>query len=145
MDRRAFIGNLSVPFVAACAACLSASCGKSASSPANSSGTGTGTGPTSFNVDLGSQITNVGDSLVQNGVIIVRTASGNTASSFAAVQVACTHQGTSIGYEKSANDFLCPNHGSRFALDGSVINGPATNPLKKYNIAISGSTMTISG
>jgi Rieske Fe-S protein len=33
--------------------------------------------------------------------------------------------------------------GSKYALDGSVMNGPATIPLKRYNCAVSSSVVTI--
>lgn len=148
MDRRKFISNLGTPVLTACAVCLGA-CSKSDSSP-SSGGTPPPSGSVNFTIDLNSQLTAVGSSLVQTGVIVVRLAAGNTPSSFTAVQVACTHQGTSIFYDTSANRFHCPNHGSNFSNSGTVINGPvnsagsATN-LKVYNIAISGSTMTITG
>ena len=143
MNRRKFIYNLGSPVFAACAVCL-AGCGKSADTPNNSSGSTTPAGTVNFTVDLGSQLVNIGSSLVQAGVIVVRLAAGNTSGSFTAVQVACTHQGISINYVSSANDFECPAHGSRFTTDGAVINGPAASALTKFSIRISGNTMTVS-
>ncbi len=143
MDRRKFISNLGTPVLTACAVCLGA-CSKSDSSP-SSGGTPPPSGSVNFTIDLNSQLTAVGSSLVQTGVIVVRLAAGNTPSSFTAVQVACTHQGTSINFNSGANKFICPLHGSQFSTNGTVTQGPAASNLKAYNINISGSVMTITG
>ena len=41
----------------------------------------------------------------------------------------CSHLGCSIAFNKDAGTFDCPCHGSRFHLDGTVLRGPAANPL----------------
>lgn len=46
----------------------------------------------------------------------------------------CSHLGCSINFVKASSDhpetsFDCPCHGSRFHLDGSVLHGPAADPL----------------
>jgi Rieske Fe-S protein len=144
MDRRKFIGDLGSPVLAVCAVCLGA-CTKADVSPSNNSGGG----GVNFTVNLNSQLPNVGDALVQSGVIVARVAAGNAVSSFAAVQVACTHQGTPINYSSSGNKFICPLHHSQFNTNGTLISGPdnggTATALKAYNIAINGSTMTITG
>lgn len=146
MDRRKFIGDLGSPVLAVCAVCLGA-CSKGGNSPSN--GNPGGGGGVNFAVNLNSQLPNVGDSLVQSGVIVARVAAGNAVSSFAAVQVACTHQGAPINYSSSGNKFICSLHHSQFNTNGTVISGPdnggTATALKVYNIAINGSTMTITG
>ncbi len=141
MERRDFLGSLSAPVLAACAVCMGA-CSKSGDG--GSTG-GVGGGSANFTVDLNSSITAIGSSLVQSGVIVVRLAAGNVPSSFTAVQVACTHEGTAINYNSAQTKFICPNHGSTFTTSGAVTLGPATNNLKVYNVAITGSVMTVSG
>lgn len=138
MRRRQFIESLSAPVFAACAACMAA-CGKSSSSP------GVGGGSANFTVDLTVSLLTVGSSLVQSGVIVVRLAAGNAPSSFSAVQVACTHEGTAINFNAAQNKFICPNHGSTFSTDGTVTLGPASSSLKKYTITINGNAMTVVG
>ncbi|GAC1397962.1 MAG: hypothetical protein NVSMB63_18240 [Sediminibacterium sp.] len=99
-----------------------------------------------FTIDLGSQLTAIGSSLVQSGVIVVRLAAGNAPASFTAVQVLCTHGfGFSVAYNDNANRFICPHQGSTFTTGGVVTQGPAARNLKVYTVNISGSTMTVTG
>jgi Rieske Fe-S protein len=41
----------------------------------------------------------------------------------------CSHLGCSIALNHGAQSFDCPCHGSRFHLDGTVLHGPAADPL----------------
>lgn len=137
MERREFLGSLTGPVLAACAVCMGA-CSKTGSGS-------NGAVSANFTVDLATNLASVGSSLVQSGVIVVRLAAGNVPAFFTAVQVSCTHEGTSINYNNNAGLFICPNHGSTFTTAGAVTLGPATSSLKQYAIAISGSTMTVTG
>ena len=66
-------------------------------------------------------------------------------STFDAFSMVCTHQGclTSI----VSNGFSCGCHGSRFANDGSVVNGPNTGesitPLPKFITSYDPTTDTL--
>lgn len=63
---------------------------------------------------------------------------------FEAFNAACTHQGF-IVQQVTTSAIVCGRHGSTFALtDGSVITGPAAQPLAKATITRSGDTLTIS-
>lgn len=46
-----------------------------------------------------------------------------------AFAITCPHLGCSYNFDDGKQHFVCPCHGSEFALDGSVIHGPATAPL----------------
>lgn len=144
MERKEFLSKLGIGFAAVCVGCGVAACGSSKSNDPTPDDDGNNNNGDLFTVNLANELTAVGQSKVSNGVIVVRTAAGNSASSFTAVQVACTHQGTAVNYNNAQGRFICPNHGSQFSTSGAVLVGPATTALKEYNVEVNGSTLTVS-
>ncbi len=148
MEREEFLSKLGIGALAMCMGCSLVSCGSKGSDPGpiaaqtaqNPPASGSGT---VLSTDLSSTLTNIGDSKTANGVILVRIAAGNIASSFTAVQVACTHEGATINYNQGQGLFICPLHGSEFSKAGAVIQGPALTALKSYTVSINGSTLSV--
>jgi Rieske Fe-S protein len=56
------------------------------------------------------------------------------AGSLHAVSAACTHLGCTVGWNGAARSWDCPCHGSRFAVTGAVLHGPAVRPLPAVDI-----------
>jgi glycine/D-amino acid oxidase-like deaminating enzyme/nitrite reductase/ring-hydroxylating ferredoxin subunit len=51
-----------------------------------------------------------------------------------AVSNACTHMGCGLQFNTAEKSWDCPCHGSRFAVDGTVLNGPAVKPLSSRSV-----------
>ena len=140
MDRRNFIkksGALCLIGVAGTAAFLE-SCKKNNTTPAPQ-------GPTvNFTLDTSlpanSSLNTSGGSVSSNGVVVA-----NSGGTFIAVAQSCTHNGCSVGYNPSGNNFVCPCHGGVFDASGNVTSGPPPGPLKKYTVTKSGTILTIVG
>jgi len=63
-----------------------------------------------------------------------------------AISLVCTHLGC-ITRVESDGSFTCPCHGSRFDVDGEVVQGPAPSPLRYLQVsrAPSGDLMVDAG
>jgi Rieske Fe-S protein len=63
------------------------------------------------------------------------------AGTFHAFTAICTHQGCIVD-EVSNGTIDCPCHGSKYsAVNGSVVNGPATLPLAAVSIKVQGTSI----
>jgi cytochrome b6-f complex iron-sulfur subunit len=135
MNREKFLKQLGITAWLACTGSVLLNCSQDDPAP--------GTSDVDFVLDLtasqNAALNTVGGSLSSNGIIIARLSS----TEFVALSRACTHQGTAVNYRASQNDFLCPNHGSRFATTGSVLQGPARTALRKYNTELTGNNLRI--
>ena len=61
---------------------------------------------------------------------------------FYALNSECTHAGCAVpAFNRSSNSSACPCHGSRFAIDGRAIAGPASFPLQQYKTTFDGTAM----
>jgi len=74
-------------------------------------------------------------------VIVAKT----TAGTYVALQAPCPHQGTSVYFSPSSNQFICPNHNAVFTTTGSGVSGPTSGGLKQYTVAQSGNKLRITG
>jgi Rieske Fe-S protein len=51
-----------------------------------------------------------------------------------AVNPACTHVNCIVGWNNAEQTWDCPCHGSRFSMDGEVLNAPARKDLEKIDL-----------
>ncbi|NJC70942.1 Rieske (2Fe-2S) protein [Planosporangium thailandense] len=73
-----------------------------------------------------------GKVFADQGVVVTQP----TANDFKGFSARCTHAGCTVSKVENGV-IVCPCHGSRFsATDGSVKQGPATQPLKPTNITV---------
>jgi cytochrome b6-f complex iron-sulfur subunit len=141
MKRGEFLSTITGPISLACVACLASACSKEESgAPAAVNAPS----PTSgFSVNLDTELKSVNNFVAKNGIIVIRTASGNSAASFAAYSAVCPHAGATVEYNASSSSFLCAAHGSTFSSTGALIQGPATRGLTKLEVDISGTTLRV--
>ena len=139
MERKEFIQLFGLVAVSVLTGCLGG-CSKDdgGSAPAPTPPTGGGSAAIDFTLDLTAPANApLNDPAVGyvygagNRVIVAKT----TAGGYIAVAAPCTHQGTTVVFQRANNVFFCPNHGSNFNSDGTVANGPATAALKRYTVA----------
>jgi Rieske Fe-S protein len=72
-------------------------------------------------------------------IVVTQTNDGK----FKAFTAVCTHLGCVVG-SVSDGTINCPCHGSKFNIaDGSVANGPATQPLAEKKIKVEGDSITL--
>ncbi|MCH9641220.1 MAG: Rieske (2Fe-2S) protein [Actinomycetia bacterium] len=107
----------------------------SACSSGGGSGSGEGAAPevlaTTADVPVGSGVI-VGD------VVVTQPVAGD----FKGFSAVCTHTGCLIN-EVADGTINCPCHGSKFSLEGEVLNGPATRPLNTEAITVQGDSILL--
>jgi cytochrome b6-f complex iron-sulfur subunit len=93
-------------------------------------------------VDAASPLANVGGAaLVQAGnasYLVSRTSQ----SAFTALTATCTHEGCTVtGFQSPL--YVCPCHGSQYNTSGTVVMGPATQPLRQFTTQFNNNVLTI--
>lgn len=133
MDRKEFLSQLGIGSAAALAITCLQACSKE----------GTGGSAVDFTIDLNSSqfsaLKNPGGFVVTQGIIVALSTSG----SYLAVSSRCPHEGVTVGYQSSSNQFICTAHNSIFASTGSRISGPANTGLKQYKTSLNGNSLRI--
>ena len=67
-----------------------------------------------------------------------------TAGQFHAFSAVCTHKQCVVS-QVADGTIDCPCHGSRYSdVDGSVVKGPATQPLAAKTVTVQGDSLTVS-
>ena len=72
-------------------------------------------------------------------IALVRT--GKSAKAYRALNLACTHEGTTV--MRSGSKWVCPNHRAEFAINGNVKIGPARSNLAAIPVKVSKTKVTV--
>ena len=72
-----------------------------------------------------------------SSIAVIRTAAGTKGLS--AISLSCTHNGVTV--MQQGNEWVCPAHGSEFALGGKLVKGPARSALQKYSVKVTGNSV----
>ena len=74
----------------------------------------------------------VGEAKIVDGTLVTQPSAGV----FKGFVARCTHAGCALAVKDGGIE--CPCHGSKFALDGTVARGPATQPLAARPVTVRG-------
>ena len=111
-------------------------------SPATTSAPSAGGGAGSVALTPVADVPVGGGVILPDAAVVVTQPAAGTIKGFSAI---CTHQGCLVGSVVD-NEIICPCHGSKFsATDGSVITGPATQPLAAAPVSVNGGDVVLSG
>lgn len=80
----------------------------------------------------------VGGGVIKGDVVVTQPGAG----SFVGLDSTCTHAGCKVA-NVSGGTINCACHGSKFGLDGSVVNGPATQPLAPRSVHVEGDSIVL--
>ena len=97
-----------------------------------------GTAPELNNVIAKTADVPVGSGVIVDKIVVTQPSAGE----FKGFSAICTHKGCTVN--KVADGTIdCPCHGSKFNLDGSVANGPATKPLESAAVTVQGDSIVL--
>lgn len=75
----------------------------------------------------------------EQDVLFVRTSDAEVK----AVSPVCTHQKCQVAYNAKSKQIECSCHGSKYTVDGKVLNGPAPRDLPNFKAKISGEQIVL--
>lgn len=134
--------------VAACGGSSGSSSSSSSAAASSTAPVASSAAPASSAAAAGVGVAAVSDIPVGGGIILEDEAvvlTQPTAGDVKAFTAICTHQGCLVS-NVTDNEISCPCHGSKFsAVDGSVIQGPATQPLATAGVAVDGGQVVLNG
>ena len=111
--------------------------GESSTTPAAPSASGGTAAPAAKAIAKTSDVP-VGSGVIVGEVVVTQPSAGV----FKGLSAKCTHKGWTV--DKVADGTIdCPCHGSKFNLDGTVVNGPAQEPLAVENITVQGDSIML--
>jgi cytochrome b6-f complex iron-sulfur subunit len=134
MNRRDFLNNTGLFLGTGIVAEVMEGCSKSSTVPTPTAG---------FTIDLSipanSALKTTGGFILTKGIYVICTAP----STYIALSSICTHQGCTVNFSSSSDQFSCPCHGGMFDISGKVVKGPPSSPLPKYSVTLTGNTLTV--
>jgi Rieske Fe-S protein len=144
--RRAVIAGTGVLTVSAALAACASSQNQGAASPSAPSSAPAAPAQPEPDGSTGERLASTSDVPVGGGTVIAGkkvVVTQPVSETFAAFSAICTHRGCTVN--KVANGTIdCPCHGSKFAIaDGSVVEGPASRPLPRRQITVSGDAIEL--
>src|SRR6476469_2293065 len=150
MDRRAFltwvgVGGIASSLPVAIAACSdkTTTTNETATTSPSSSSTARADGfRTLGTVAALDQEGQLADQKAAAGPLLV-VRNPETPETLVAVNATCTHKGCLVNWQADQKIFFCPCHKSKFAADGKVLQGPATQPLKTYEAKVEGDSVLV--
>ena len=78
----------------------------------------------------------VGSGVILDDIVLTQP----TAGAFKGFSSVCTHAGCNV--TKIENGTIdCPCHGSKFSLEGAVVQGPAKDPLEAKAVSVQGDSI----
>jgi len=138
VDRRTFLSAATLAAVAVALEGCSSLTGPGAASYGGSYG-----GPFTVSLARYSVLANVGGvARVDNGSGAPTALYRNSASSFIAVAMVCTHTGY-YPIDITSGGFVCPVHGSQFAKNGAYQGGPAPSGLATFSTTYNAAAGTV--
>lgn len=151
MKRRDFVNWVGVGLIAsflpvAIAACTKDEEGESQEKPSTKNDRGTPRSDGFESVGTLAQLDSSGGQLldkefVAGPVLVIRNP--DDTKNLTAVNPTCPHQNCSVGWQTDNKIFLCPCHGSKFAVDGKVLEGPAKKPLSTYQVKVENNSILV--
>jgi nitrite reductase/ring-hydroxylating ferredoxin subunit len=72
----------------------------------------------------------IGISEHKDKLLLIRAPDGE----IIALSTTCTHRGCDVRWSTEAGHIVCPCHGSEYDAHGANLVGPATKPLRRYEV-----------